>query len=157
MWAIVMGDVVKFQLESGEWIDMPARFGIIRVLSRNSSTARHLYVVPYRDHMCELASVPDVVMKQAVDWFGEGADMFGAELDVPEGRWQSLGVVKTVLYDRPGTARNWWTGETYYGRRWHPFERSRPPVTLQQLVGAQRWRLSLPPKPVVTAHGFVWP
>lgn len=157
MWAIVMGDVVKFELDDGRWVDMPPRFGIIRVLSRNSSAARRLYVLPYRDHMRDLGCVPPTIMAQAVKWLGDDADMFGAELDVPSGRWQSIGVVKTVLYDRPGTARNWWTGETYYGPRWHPFEHSRPPVTLQQLVGHALWRLVLPSDCAITEHGFIWP
>jgi hypothetical protein len=51
------------------------------------------------------------VPKSAVEYFGEGYDAKKARIDVPAGKWKSVGVVTEIIYYRPGEYEGDWKHE----------------------------------------------
>jgi len=136
MW-LVKGRKISFEMQDGQTLELPKRYGMMH--NPNRTTKCQVYFGPYDRTQESVAKLP----KTASLYFGSDYDGRIGYIDIPSGRWSSVGDVTRIYYERPGQHAD------YYQ---HPFKQ---PVPLSQ--NGDFYRLALPNGCVVNDRGFVVP
>ena len=124
---------------SGNTIVLPAGYGMCHDESGRNLPKCSLFFGPIQTTAERVSKLP----KNAAQYFGGDYEGLKARIDVPSGKWNSVGRVKEILYYRPGRYEGDWR---------HEFE---VPVALFR---QGRWyRMQLPRGCVVTWRGIEKP
>jgi hypothetical protein len=136
MW-LIKGREISFEMDDGQKIALPKRYGMIH--NPKQSTKCVVYFGPYERAGESVTQMPRI----ASLYFGSDYDARGGYIDLPEGKWDRVGNVNVIFYDRPGEHSD------YYR---HEFKE---PVPLSR--NGEYWRITLPKGSVVNDRGFVSP
>lgn len=120
-------------------IVLPTGYGMIHDPSGRSLDKCSLFFGPIHVTQERIGKLPP----EASRYFGSDYDARKARIDVPAGKWKSVGRVKEIIYYRPGEFEGDWR---------HEFKE---PVTLE--VQGRWYRLKLPDNCEITWRGIVRP
>jgi len=134
---LIKGREISFDTTDGETIELPIAYGMIH--QPDGPKKCHVYFGPYKKTKEAVTELPRI----ANAYFGSDYKGHVAYIDIPSGKWRTVGEVDVIFYDRPGEHRD------YYR---HKFDR---PIPLSR--NGKFYRLSLPSGCVVNDRGFVTP
>lgn len=142
------GNVLSFEMADGSVVALPDDYVMV-----HDPTNRHVRSCTLALCKCAFGAQPphslDPIMRgEAEKYFGSGAELMYAMIDLPDGPWKLVGDVAQVFYDRQGMYDDSW---------FHPYKRTKPPVQLFRNEDETGYLLSLPDHCEVTERGFVWP
>jgi hypothetical protein len=154
---MIKGDTVRFDLDTGKKVVAPKNFGMIHDPTGIALDPCVVYVCSCKYDMKSSVRVHRSIDNYVADYFGDEADLINATVEIPDGPWQFMGVVKTIHYERYGHLPDI---EGIPGRWYHPFEDSSDfdeEVQLFKSSCCGAFMLQMPEGCIVTAHGYVKP
>lgn len=153
----IRGDLTAFDLVGGKRkvfsktygsfhdVVLPPDFGHVHDQDGELLDRCDVYLCRYRIDRRSRISIPDELLRQAHDYYGEDARLVRARVEIPDGPWQRVGVVETIWYTRYGKEEGPW---------FHPFEDK---AELLKSRCCQAYLLRLPDGCIVNDRGYVWP
>lgn len=154
---LIKGDTVRFDLATGKTKAAPKNFGMIHDPTGIAVDPCVVYVCMCKYDMKRSVRIHKSIVDFTLDYFGEDADLINAMVEIPDGPWQFMGVVKTIHYERYGHLPD---VEGIPGSWWHPFADSidfNEEVQLFKSKCGGAYMLQLPEGCIITEHGFVKP
>jgi len=136
MW-LIKGSNISFELDDGQSLALPKRYGMMH--NPKQTTKCLVYFGPFDRTQENVAQVPRI----ASLYFGSDYKARVGYIDFPRGKWDPVGNVSRIYYERPGEHAD------YYQ---HPFNE---PVPLSR--NGEFHRITLPKGSVVNDRGFVSP
>ena len=140
MTVLVKAGEVDLWMDDGRHlIGCPEGYGLVHDESGETLDRCSLFVGPIETTDEPVSELPT----DASVYFGSDYEARKARIDVPDGKWNPLGQVRSIVYFRPGRYEGDWT---------HDFD---PPVPLYEQGD---WLLiKLPPNCKVNFRGIVYP
>jgi hypothetical protein len=108
---LVKGGEVDFILDRPDGREhtlvLPTGYGMVHDVSGRFLDKCSLFFGPVKCTQQRIEKLP----KSARDYFGDDYDARKARIDVPGGKWKSVGRVKEIIYYRPGEYEGDWRHE----------------------------------------------
>lgn len=147
---LVRGDLVKFDLDGGEHLDIPDSWGLIHDPKGVVLSPCDIRIGPYTVNGHKAQIDDPVLSRICVAYFGDGMPIYDGTVKIPDGQWDAVGRVTVIYYARYGKGQ-------FSGLFRHPINMNAPVVNLYQLRRGNGFRLGFPQGCIIDSHGFVWP
>jgi hypothetical protein len=155
----VRGDIVSVVLTNDVEVSLPEDWGLIHDPSGKCTDQCEVFIAPYSHGRRLRNSEVQKVGRDARAYYGNGAELHEATVELPIGPWERVGDIACINYDRYGELEG-----PYYHDTDVPKKRSERAILFRQrqyrtLLGqrVKAFRISLPDGCKITEHGFVWP
>jgi hypothetical protein len=114
MITILGGEIdllVRYPNGQEDTLVLPSGYGIAFDPDGRQLDGCSLFLGPVMIERASARGGVDCIPEFARDWFGSGYEPRKAVIDVPDGRWKSIGRAREIIYYRPGKYESDWVHE----------------------------------------------